>query len=178
MLSWEADDEPLVWIVSPGDPLAEGLRWAGERGRRVFWVDPDLPYAKRNRDPVPDPYAAWSLGAGRYLETLTAAGWPRSDSDEAREQAMTHRLLRAVEEADGEVLALLGAAHVARVAALAAAEPPHPFSRRRKPTVELRHLDPGSLTGLLADPPLAHAAWERLREPEPMDDEAALAEAV
>jgi hypothetical protein len=38
-----------------------------------------------------------------------------------------------------------------------------PLARPRRQRVEVRHLHPESLTALLPDPPLAHAAWELLR---------------
>ena len=55
VISEQAGEPALVWVVAPGDPLAEALRWARERGRPRFYVDPDLPYAERHADPVPDP---------------------------------------------------------------------------------------------------------------------------
>jgi hypothetical protein len=52
-----------------------------------------------------------------------------------------------------------------------------PLARPRRQRVEVRHLHPESLTGLLADAPLAHAAWELLRGGEPLP-ETPLASAV
>ena len=46
----------------------------------------------------------------------------------------------------------------------------HPFARVSRTSVDLRHLHPESLTGLLPDPPLAHAVWERWRRGEPAAD--------
>ena len=65
VLSEEPGEEALIWVVAPGDPFAEALRWAEERGRPAFFVDPDLRYEERHLDPVPDPYALLAIGAHR-----------------------------------------------------------------------------------------------------------------
>jgi len=165
VLSFERTDEPTVWIVSPGDPLAEGLRWARDRGRRVFFVDPDFPCSPRHRDPVPDPYATWSLGAGRYLELLTSQRFARDELDVKRDQGIAHLIQKAYGSLEeDELVCLLGAAHIEPVCRLLGGELAHPFSRRRRPIVEIRHLTRDSLTGVLPDVPIAHAVWEHCRQ--------------
>ncbi len=170
ILSEEPGEPALVWVVAPGDPLVEALRWALERDRPVTCVDPDLPYSERHEDPVPDPWSIWRLGAERYLELVTAAagaGEP-SAADRRREAGMAFHLREAAERAaDGPLLALVGAAHAPRLAGLLNGSLAHPLARVRRSRVELRHLHPKSLTGLLQDAPLAHAMWERLRGGEP-----------
>ncbi len=166
VVSEEPGEDALVWVVAPGDPLVEGVRWALERGRRVVAIDPDLPYGERHPDPVPDPYALWELGAERYLELVTAAAEAAggSEDDLRRESGMAFHLRQAAERAaGGGVVALVGAAHVRRLAERLAGPVAHPFARVRRSRVELRHLHPDGLTALLPDPPLAHAVWERLR---------------
>jgi len=166
VLSEEPGEATLVWVVAPGDPLVEGLRWALERGRPRFYVDPDFPYRERHRDPVPDPYAVWSLGAVAYLDLLRSPGEgaPGGEEDRRREAGMAFHLRAAAERLDGgEVVALVGAAHAERLAACLERPVAVPFARRRRTAVELRHLHPESLTALLGEPPLVHAAWELVR---------------
>ena len=177
ILSEEPGEDALVWVVAPGDPLVEALRWALERGRPVACIDPDLPYGERHADPVPDPWSIWRLSAERYLEMVAAAagaGEP-GEGDARREAGMAYHLRQAAERAGGPVLALVGAAHARRLGELLRDPQAHPFARVRRSRIELRHLHPKSLTGLLQDAPLAHAMWERLRggeeavDPAPLD---------
>jgi hypothetical protein len=169
VLSEQPGEPALVWVVAPGDPLAEALRWARERGRERLCIDPDVPYAERHADRVPDPYAAWSLGAASYLGALVeaAAAGAASEADRARERGMAFHLARA-RARHRSVLAVVGAAHVRRLAVALAGPTATPLARARRQRVEVRHLHPESLTGLLPDPPLAHAAWELLRGGEPI----------
>jgi len=169
----EEDEDALVWVTAPGDPLAEALRWAAETGRRRFFLDPDIPYQERHRDPVPDPYALFDLGTERFLDLLTEelAGIPPTDADRQREAGMAHHLQEALGElqengVEGPLLALIGAAHVERVAERLHRPTAIPFARPRRTRVTLRHLHPESLAGLLQDAPLAHAVHELLRGPE------------
>ena len=55
IISEHPGEEALVWVVTPGDPLTEALRWALERQRSVACIDPDIPYTERHTDPIPDP---------------------------------------------------------------------------------------------------------------------------
>jgi hypothetical protein len=170
IVSEEPGEEALVWVAAPGDPLVEGLRWALERGRPVACIDPDVPYGGRHVDPVPDPWSILRLGADRYLELVAAAAGaaPPDEADRRREAGMAFHLRQASERAGGEpILALVGAAHARRLGELLSGSLALPFARVRRARVELRHLHPKSLTGLLQDAPLAHAMWERLRGGEP-----------
>lgn len=168
LVTQEADEEALVWTIAPGDPFAEAMRWALERGRPVTCIDPDLPYEGRHRDPVPDPHAVHEMGGAAYLSLLREAAPPASEEDELRERGMAHHLRQLAEEtaeaSGGTVLALVGAAHATRLATALTRPTAHPFARVRRTSIELRHLHPRDLTALLPDPPLAHAVWERLRE--------------
>lgn len=184
------DEEAVVWTAAPGEPFAEALRWAAERGRPGLPVDPDVPYPERHDDGVPDPWAVLEIGPVAYLEPLVAAvagdgGAGAAEADRRRESGMAYHLRRALDglrEGDPEatIVALVGAAHVRRLAADLAGPVATPFARARRSRsrpIELRHVEPKSLTALLPDPPLAHAAWELLRRgelpPEPELDEAA-----
>jgi hypothetical protein len=184
----EPGREALVWTAAPGDPFAEALRWAAERDRPRFFVDPDLgPAARSGGDgaadepepppppPIPDPYALLALGAAAYLEALRAiaGGGRATDLDLQREAGMAYHLRRAaaglaadaysVEARAGTILALVGAAHADRLAARLASPAAVPLARPRRQRVTIRHLHPRSLTALLPDPPLAHGVWELLR---------------
>lgn len=179
------DEQAVVWTAAPGEPFAEALRWAAERDRESFLVDPDIPYAERHADPVPDPYALLELGPDGYfgpvLEALTNA--PATEADRRREAGMAHHVKQAREALDraaaeagvmaGPLVVVVGAAHAARLAEDLRRPTAAPFARVRRSEagkVEVRHLHPESLTALLPDPPLAHAAWERLRSGElPVD---------
>lgn len=170
IVSEEPGEDALVWVVAPGDPLVEALRWAGERQRPAVLVDPDLPYREEHRDPIPDPYSLWDLGPEAYMGLLQPAAQaaPATESDRRREAGMAFHIVRAREQlAGGEILALVGAAHGRRLAAAVRRPVAHPFARVSRTSVELRHLHPRSLTALLPDAPLAHAVWERLRSGEP-----------
>lgn len=177
VVSEEPGEEALVWTVAPGDPFAEALRWALERQRPVFFIDPDVPYAERHADPLPDPYALWQVGPERYFAMVADAlsRAPATRADEIREAGMAHHLEQARrrladEGAGGEILALVGAAHARRLEARLGRPTAIPFARTRRTRVTVRHLHPESLTALLPDPPLAHAVFELSRSelpPEP-----------
>jgi len=161
----EPGEDALVWVVAPGDPFVEALRWGRDRGRDCFFVDPDLPYDEAHPDPIPDPYSILQVGPERFFELLRSVEVPASDLDRRREDGMAFHLREAREHcSEGPLVALVGAAHVERLAGRLAEPAAHPFGRRRGASVSLRHLAPDSLTGLLGDAPLAHAVWETVRE--------------
>jgi hypothetical protein len=166
LVTREPGEDALVWVAAPGDPFVEAMRWAREHDRPLFFVDPDLPYAERHVDPIPDPYALFRLGPERYFEMLAdeVGSGEGGEADLRREAGIAFHLRRARERLDGgSLLAFVGAAHVRRLRSRLGEPAAHPFARRRRSTVELRHLHPSSLTALLPDPPLAHAVWERVR---------------
>ena len=70
VVSEHPGEDALVWVVVPGDPMTEAVRWSIERGRPVACIDPDLPYTERHADPVPDPYALLQIGPVNYLGLL------------------------------------------------------------------------------------------------------------
>lgn len=171
------DEEAVVWTSAPGEPFAEALRWAAERDRPGLLIDPDLPYPERHEDAVPDPHAMLGIGPAAFLSALVAAVAHEapdeaSEADRRREAGMAYHLRRALDELrasdpEATIVALVGAAHVRRLAADLEGVVATPFARaRRQQAIELRHVEPKSLTALLPDPPLAHAAWELLRRGE------------
>ncbi|MGB6639764.1 MAG: hypothetical protein WBG67_03230, partial [Thermoanaerobaculia bacterium] len=118
IVSEEPGEDALVWVVAPGDPFAEALRWAAERERPVFFIDPDLPYREAHRDPVPDPYSIWHLGAEAYMGLLeaTSGAAPVEESDRQREAGMAFHVVSARDKLPGgELLVLVGAAHSRRL---------------------------------------------------------------
>ncbi|MDX1630426.1 MAG: hypothetical protein R3234_01055, partial [Thermoanaerobaculia bacterium] len=170
LVAEEPETEALAWLVVPGDPLVEALRWARERDRPRLYIDPDVLYLERNRDPVPDPYAFWSLGADGYLSRLVGAmaGEPAGEADRLRESGMAHVLRERLEDGpEGTVLALVGAAHLRSLETRLTRPTAAPFARQRRGETGLYNVHPESLTGVLADPPLAHAVWELLRTGDP-----------
>jgi len=172
VLSEGRSEDPLVWVVAPGDPLVEALRWAEENGRPAYLVDPDVRYRERRRDPLPDPHALWTMGAGPYLRTASdlAGRGQKSEADALRERGMAFHIQRAAEDTEGELLCLVGAAHSRRVGELLGTPQVEPLARRTRPAVNLHHLHPESLSALLPDPPLAHAVLELLRAGEPPEE--------
>jgi hypothetical protein len=143
----------------------EAVRWSLEHDVDVFLVDPDTRYRPRHRDPLPDPHTVWTLGPASYLETLRAltAREASTDDDALRERGMAFHIHTAASNTDGTLLCLLGAAHCDRVSRLLSGPTAPPMARQRRSRVELRHLHPDDLTGLLPDLPLAHAVYEHLR---------------
>lgn len=187
VVSEQEGDDALAWVVAPGDPFAEALRWAAEHEVPCHFIDPDVPYLERHRDPVPDPYCLYELGPAEYLRlvmewTEASEGGEVSRGDRQREQGMAYHLQQAVrgpatphgfcedtpqgDAGPGLLLALAGAAHAGRVARALGSPTAQPFARPRRSRVTLRHLHPESLTGLLHDAPLAHGVYELLRGPE------------
>ena len=168
VISEEPGEAALVWVVAPGDPLVEAIRWALDHDLPFFCIDPDLPYDERNADRVPDPYAVWQMGAGEYMESvcrgLEVAN--ASEADARREAGMAFHLRQASNEISGPILALVGASHLAGVGSRLQGPLAHPFARTQRSRVQVRHLAPDSLTALLPDAPLIHAVWERTREGE------------
>ena len=184
LISVEPGEDALVWVVAPGDPLVEAMRWALERDRPVVFIDPDLAYGEKHRDPLPDPYAIWSLGGNRFLARIQEHRREATVSalDSRREKGMAFHLQQARDRIDeGEIVAFVGAAHAPGLARFLQQPQAQPFARVRRTGVEYRHLDPKSLTALLADPPLAHAVWEQIRQgelPAPCDLNPALSRKV
>ena len=168
VVSEEPGEDALVWVVTPGDPLVEGMRWAAENEREILLVDPDLRYQHRRHDRLPDPHSLHELGAERYLDLIRrlAGGAPHDERDTLRESGIAFHLKTALEHVDGVILALVGAAHADRVAEFLAGPTAPPLARLRRSHVHLRHLHPESLTAVLPDPLLAHAVFELLRTTE------------
>ncbi len=180
IVSEHPGEETLIWTVAPADPLVEALRWAVERDRKVVCIDPDLPYSEKHSDRLPDPHALAQLGPELFFEFLMdqyRREGLSSESDSQREAGMAFHLARLRrQDPIGSILACIGAAHVDGVQKLLEVDLAYPFSRTRRASVDLRHLTPRSLTGVLPDSPLAHAVWEKARcgenAPEPDLDEA------
>jgi hypothetical protein len=173
VVSEEPGEEALLWIVSPGDPLVEGMRWAAERGREVLLVDPDVRYGHRRQDELPDPHACHEIGAETYLELIRrlAGAAPHDERDTLRERGIAYHLQQAADRIAGPILCLVGAAHAQRVSHYLQGPTVPPLARQRRARIDLRHLHPDSLTAVLPDAPLAHSVHEHLRSrglpPEP-----------
>ena len=165
VISEEPGEDALVWVVAPGDPIVEALRWAHDHGSETLLIDPDVRYRGRHRDPVPDPHVLWTLGPERYLETVRrlAGATHHDDSDTLRERGIAYHLQSARTDVGGSILGVVGAAHADRVVSHLRGPTAPPLARQRRTRVDLRHLHPDSLTALLPDPPLAHAVYETLR---------------
>jgi len=168
VVSEEPGEDALVWVVTPGDPLVEGMRWAAENEREVVLVDPDIRYRHRRHDVLPDPHSLHELGAEKYFDLIRrlATEAPHDERDTLREHGMAFHLRTALEHIDGAILCLVGAAHADRVAEFLGGPTAPPLARQRRSRVHLRHLHPESLTAVLPDPPLAHAVYELLRASE------------
>jgi hypothetical protein len=170
LISREKNEEALVWVVAPGDPFVEALRWATERELPTFFIDPDLRYRERHVDAVPDPYALFGLGPAAYLNAVLESAERRGPTraDRERESGMAFYVQTARRAVDnGTLLVLVGASHFRGLAEKLRGPTAEPLARRRRQSIELRHIHPESLTGLLPDPPLAHAVFEALRHGEP-----------
>jgi hypothetical protein len=172
VISQEPGEDALIWVVTPGDPIAETLRWASERDRPVFLIDPDTRYRQRHRDPVPDTDAMWRLGLAEYFQVLAdlATASRSTDDDALRERGMAHHLLEAAADVDGTLLAVIGSSHAPRVGRLLQGSTAPPLAKQARARVDLRHLNPRSLTEILTDHPLAHAVFETLRQDGPEDE--------
>lgn len=170
VLSEELDEEPKIWICAPGDPFAEALRWALDRDAATFFIDPDIPGGEPAWDSIPDPWALWAMPPEDYLALLkNREGAAQASSVQSRREAgMAHFLAQATRSTvPGTLLALIGAAHVGAVENWLATATATPLARTRRTHVELRNLHPESLSGVLPDPPLAHAGFELLRQGPP-----------
>jgi hypothetical protein len=169
VISEEPGEDALVWVVTPGDPLVEAMRWAAENDRTVLLVDPDIRYGHRRHDPLPDPHSLHEIGSDHYVELIRklAGSMPFDERDTRREQGIAHHVQQAAVRIEGNILCLVGAAHAERVAEHLKGPTAPPLARQRRSKVQLRHLHPESLTAVLPDPPLAHSVYEHLRSGEP-----------
>jgi hypothetical protein len=169
VISEEPGEEALVWVVAPGDPLVEAMRWATDNNREVLLVDPDVRYGHRRNDRLPDPHSLHQIGRGAYLELIRrlAGSAPYDERDILRERGIAHHLQHAAERIDGMIFCLVGAAHADRIADHLKGPTALPLARQRRSKVLLRNLHPESLTAVLPDPPLAHAVYEHLRSGNP-----------
>jgi hypothetical protein len=165
VISEEPGEDALVWIVTPGDPLVEAIRWAAEHGRETLLVDPDVHYSHRRHDVVPDPHSMLEIGAEKYFDLIRrlAGSAPHDERDTLREKGIAHHLQLAAGRLSGTILGLVGAAHAIRVAGHLRGPTAAPIARQRRSRVLIRHLHPDSLTAVLPDPPLAHSVFEHLR---------------
>jgi len=165
VISEEPGEDALVWVVTPGDPMVEAMRWAAENERRVLLVDPDLRYGHRRQDQLPDPHSLHQIGRESYVELIRqlAGSAPYDERDIVREQGIAYHLQQASERIDGQILCLVGAAHAGRVVEHLKGPTAPPLARQRRSKVQLRHLHPESLTAVLPDPPLSHSVHEHLR---------------
>jgi hypothetical protein len=180
VISEEPGEDALVWVVTPGDPLVEAMRWAAENEREVLLVDPDLRYGRHRHDQLPDPHSLHQIGGDKYFELIRqlAGAAPYDERDTMREKGIAHHVQQAAERIDGLILCLVGAAHADRVVERLNGPTAPPLARQWRSKVLLRHLDPESLTAVLPDPPLAHAVYEHLRSgnpPAPPEFEATIA---
>jgi hypothetical protein len=168
VISEEPGEDALVWIVTPGDPLVEGMRWAHDNDREVLLIDPDIRYGHRRHDHLPDPHSLHEIGAEKYIELIRglAGSAPYDERDTLRERGMAYHIEHAAGRLEGPILCLVGAAHADRVAEHLAGPTAPPLARQRRSKVHIRHLHPESLTAVLPDPPLAHSVWEHLRSPD------------
>lgn len=168
VVSEEPGEDALIWVVTPGDPLVEGIRWAIEHDRRTVLIDPDTPYRGRRHDHLPDPHTLHELGEAAYVDLVRrlANRAPHDDRDRLRERGMAHHLRETRGEVDGTILALVGAAHATRIADLVQGTTAPALARQQRSRILIRHLHPDSLTALLPDAPLAHSTWEILRRGE------------
>jgi hypothetical protein len=168
LLSELPGEDAVVWAVTPGDPLVEGLRWAEERGRRAILMDPDVRYRHHHQDVLPDPHVLWQMGPGPFVELIRglAAAADAEPADALREKGMAFHILEHRAEIEGPMLCLVGAAHAGRLAERLGEPAVPPLARLHRSAVSLHHLHPESLTGLLPDPPLAHAVFEAIRNGE------------
>jgi len=165
VISEEPGEDALVWVVTPGDPLVEGMRWARARGREVLLVDPDVRYRHQRHDQLPDPHSLHDIGVDRYIDLIRklAGRASHDERDTLRERGIAYHLQQAAEKIDGSILCLVGAAHAQRVARYLDGPTAPPLARQQRSGVDLRHLHPESLTAVLPDPPLAHSVHEHLR---------------
>jgi hypothetical protein len=168
VISEEPGEDALVWVVTPGDPLVEGMRWAAEKDREVLLVDPDIRYGHRRHDLLPDPHSLHDIGTEKYIDLIRrlAGDAPHDERDTLREKGMAYHLQRAAEGLVGPILCLVGAAHAERLAGYLEGQTAPPLARQRRSKISLRHLHPESLTAVLPDPPLAHSVNEHLRSGE------------
>ncbi len=173
VISEEPGEDAVVWVVAPGDPMVEALRWAAENGRRTVFIDPDVRYRSKHTESFPDPHVIHDLGPEAYVEIVRrmATDQPKDDGDEIRERGMAHHLQQTAAADEGEILALVGAAHATRLAEFLTGPTAPPLARQFRTSVLIRNLHPDDLTAVLRDPPLAHAVHEHLRRgdlpPEP-----------
>jgi hypothetical protein len=168
VISEEPGEEALVWIVSPGDPLVEGMRWASERGRDVLLVDPDIRYGHRRHDQLPDPHVIHEIGSHQYLELIRslADAAPHDERDSLRERGIAYHLQQAADRFSKTILCLVGAAHAQRLSQFLQGPTAPPLARQRRERIDLRHLHPDSLTAVLPDAPLAHSVHQHVRSGE------------
>jgi len=165
VISEAPDEDPLTWIVAPGDPIVEATRWAIENDRHLALVDPDIPYRGCHHDTVPDPHTLHALGAPAYLELVSRLAGAKApdDADVLRERGMAHFIRKARNQTDGRLVAVLGAAHVRRVAKHLETATAPPLARVRRSRITLYHVLADSLSAVLHDPPIAHAVHESIR---------------
>ena len=92
VISDETGEDALVWVVTPGDPMVEAMRWAAENERRVLLVDPDLRYGHLRHDLLPDPHSLHQIGPESYVELIRqlAGSAPYDERDTMREQGIAH----------------------------------------------------------------------------------------
>ncbi|MEZ4454621.1 MAG: hypothetical protein R3B09_34535 [Nannocystaceae bacterium] len=167
-------DRPIYLPIEPADPMIEAIRYAGELGLPVHFVDRDV---DGGGDPgkLPDPLAMEHVGAAPYLEHALAAAdrFERGADDDAREATMARQIAATIagaraEGRDPRILVIVSL-HRARPLAARLREaaddaPPTLILRRRHlEGVSVSHLAEASSQEILAELPFFQAAHERAR---------------
>ena len=174
MLYESRKGSPIYWIVSPADPLVEGVRWGLENNVPVHFVDVDIDAPVMQwHEAVPDIHAATVLGHETFYRKVVEGGAFRDvhPQDRLREKGMAFRLKQLAENTKGTVLFICGMAHAERIREDLQTPLTEPMDRRERTAVHVFHLHPDSMQEVLWDPPYVQALYEMRRKGLPEEPE-------
>ena len=187
ILSEEAEEEHPFLAVEPTDGMMEALRTARELGIPVELIDLDVEQYPMLSEPAPDTHALYRIGYAPFMEAYYAhAGHVRHPQDEQRETMMAHALQQlangwaegsdtgsagrpagppqaGANEGEGQILCVLGAAHLPGVLEKLREPQPRPLARAKGRRLRLYNWSVKSSMEFMTESPFLAAAYEKWR---------------
>jgi hypothetical protein len=162
-----AKEEMIYFPIEPTDPMCEGVRCALEHAVPVHLVDLDLDEYPLLFDPMPDSYAVFRLGLGRYWAEYEKAAMEGHKTihvieDDRRESTMAYHLQRLLESGK-RVLFICGMAHVRGVQTKLREPQVQPVGKVIRKDIRIFNLHVDSIREVSAEIPFLMAVYEMER---------------
>jgi hypothetical protein len=155
--------EALHYLSEPCDASFEALRWGLEHQATAFCIDLEVDGYPEERDPFPDPYAAFKIGFKSYYEHVNPLRLPKNKWDLIREEHMARRLKELSLQYDS-VLFVGGMAHVESVLHLLEKSKFEVFSPSYRSPMSIVSPHEDCIGAILGEWPSMSKAYEKARD--------------